>query len=151
MLLLLSVITFGLVGCESKETNNEKTEDDTNYLIEDKSISEWYEVAKGDKVVILTLGQTTCGHFKNFKPVVEKIVNKYDIDWYWVDVDQASSIPLTQEDVDILNDLFPDFEGTPYTAFVKSGEVIDKMNGAAQYNDTLSVVRGAFGGALSKR
>ena len=120
-------------------------------LIEDKHVTEWLEAASKDTITVITLGQTTCSHCIAFKPTAEKFVNKYDVDWYWVDVDGGASIQLTEQDIQILNEQFTDFTGTPYTAIYKSGTMIDKINGEAEYADVVEKIKNANGGELKER
>ena len=120
-------------------------------LIEDKHVTEWLEAASKDKITVLTLGQTTCSHCIAFKPTAEKFVNKYDVDWYWINVDQGAALELTEEDAQILNEQFPDFSGTPYTVIYKSGKQVDKINGRAEYADVVEIIKDANGGELKER
>lgn len=123
----------------------------TASLIDDKSVTEWFAKAQQDEITILTLAQTTCGHCISFKPTAEKFVNKYDIDWYWIDVDSGAKVQLSNEDIDILQNQFPDFTGTPYTVIVKGGAILDKINGEASYDRVLETVTKANGGELKER
>ena len=120
-------------------------------LIDDKHVTDWFEAASSDKLTVITLGQTTCSHCIAFKPTAEKFVNRYAVDWYWIDVDQGASIQLTEQDIEILNEQFSDFTGTPYTAIYKNGSIIDKINGEAEYADVVEKIKNANGGELTER
>ena len=120
-------------------------------LIDDLSVTEWFAKAAEDKLTVLTLGQTTCSHCIAFKPTAQKIVSQYDIDWYWIDVDEGAKVQLSNSDIQILQEQFPDFEGTPYTAIVRGGQILDKINGEADYDSVIEILENANGGELQTR
>jgi len=103
------------------------TPKDVSYLKDEVTVAEWLKEAEKDEYTIVTLAQTTCSHCINFKPTARKFTEKYDINYYWIEVDLITS----QEEYDAITELFEDFTGTPYTAVLKKGEVAGKVTGGA--------------------
>lgn len=123
------------------------TPKEENYLIEDTTITKWLEKIKEDKPTIVTLAQTTCGHCKTFKPRAQNFAKNYDIDYYWFETDLITE----QSEYDAISTLFDDFTGTPYTAVLKNGKVIGKVQGGAiEYSSLESQVK-SFGIELKER
>lgn len=110
----------------------------TEYVIEDASLSEWIAATNEDKYTIVTLAQTTCGACTAFKPSVQKFAETYDVEWYWFEVNL-----MEQSEFDKLGEMFPDFQGTPYTAVMKNGKVTGKINGAADYSSIAPAIKQA--------
>lgn len=102
------------------------TPKEETYLIENATADEFVSAIKEDKPVIVTLAQTTCGHCTNFKPTAKEFAKKYDIDFYWIEVDL-----LGEEDYYKVTGYFDDFSGTPYTAVLQKGKIVGKVQGGA--------------------
>lgn len=103
------------------------TPKEVSFLKDEATVSEWLKDAKEDKYTIVTLAQTTCGHCTNFKPTAKKLAEKYDVDYYWIEVDLIQD----EADYNAISELFEDFTGTPYTAVLKKGKVAGKVTGGA--------------------
>lgn len=116
-----------------------------NYIIDDATVSEWLAAAKGEDYTILTLAQTTCSHCQNFLPVAKKFAEKYDIDFYWFDVDQ-----LGQDDYETLTEQFENFQGTPYTVVLKDGKIKGEISGEVDLSTLVEDVETA-GVTLTER
>lgn len=99
-----------------------------SYLIEDATVTEWLADAKGEDYTIITLAQTTCGYCINFHPVANKFASKYDVKYYWIEIDL-----LGEEDYKELTKQFKDFKGTPYTAILKDGKIKGEFGGEVQF------------------
>jgi thiol-disulfide isomerase/thioredoxin len=106
-----------------------------SYLIQDATVTEWLADAKGDDYTIVTLAQTTCSHCLNFLPTAKKFSEKYDINFYWFDVDT-----LSQEDYTTLTEQFTNFEGTPYTVVLKSGKIKGEISGEVELSALVTQV-----------
>lgn len=113
------------------------TPKDESYLKDDVTVTEWLKGASEDKYTVVTLAQTTCSHCISFKPTAKKFAEKYDIDYYWIEVDLITA----EEDYNTIMELFEDFSGTPYTAVLKNGEVAGKVTGGAvEYSSLVSQI-----------
>lgn len=100
----------------------------TEYLKDNVSVAEWKAASEKDEYTIVTLAQTTCSHCVAFKPYVQKFVEKYDVNWYWIEVNL-----LEEKDYNIIGETFEDFTGTPYTAIMKKGKILNTINGEVEY------------------
>lgn len=65
---------------------------------------------------VLCISQTTCTHCQSYKPKLEKVANKYQINIYYIDVDL-----LTEEERKQFNKYVNISGGTPSTVFIKEG------------------------------
>ena len=77
---------------------------------------------------IFVISQTTCSHCASYKPKLEKVANKHNIDIYYIDVDL-----LTSDERGIL-DSYVSYDGTPATIFLKNGvetSAATRINGDA--------------------
>lgn len=116
MILLLS-------GCRSKITTYEQI--DYNTYTEKKSQKEDY---------ILYLGSSSCSHCQNFKPVLESIIEEYQLQIFYVDIST-----LTEKEYAVLkNDT--KLQGTPTVVFVEEGVVktSPKIIGEVDYGTAVS-------------
>lgn len=127
------------------------TPKDEKFVNDQVTVTEWFAKAKQDKLTVLTLGQTTCGHCINFRPVAEKFAKTYDIEWYWIDVDSGAAIQLTDDEKALIQAQFEDFAGTPYTAIMKNGKLMDVINGEAEYDEVVKTIKKVYGSELPER
>ena len=65
---------------------------------------------------VLCISQTTCSHCQSYKPKLNKVANKYQIEAYYIDVDL-----LTDEEKKELSKYVSISGGTPSTVFIKEG------------------------------
>lgn len=65
---------------------------------------------------VLCISQTTCSHCQSYKPKLEKVANKYQVNIYYIDVDL-----LTDENKKALSKYVSISGGTPSTVFIKEG------------------------------
>lgn len=65
---------------------------------------------------VLCISQTTCNHCQSYKPKLEKVANKYNVNIYYIDVDL-----LTEEEKKELTKYVSISGGTPSTIFIKNG------------------------------
>lgn len=91
-------------------------------------VNAWIEATKKDEYVVTVLGQTTCGHCKNYKPVMEEVKEEYGLNLYWFEINL-----MTSKDYKGLTKTYklPSYtEATPYTVITKNGKVIDDVQSA---------------------
>ncbi len=86
---------------------------------------------------ILYLGAKTCSHCQAFKPTLEKIARKYNLDVYYLDVSTLSN----DEYAIVKNKTF--LTGTPTIVFVKGGVVQSepRIEGEMSYNAALKLFK----------
>lgn len=86
------------------------------------------EKIENDESFVFVISQTVCNHCASFKPKIEKVANKYELNIYYIDVDLLT--------VDERNELksYVNYDGTPATIFIKNGEetsAATRINGDA--------------------
>ncbi len=99
-------------------------------------VQEWLTASKSDEYVVTVLGQTTCPHCINFKPVMASVNNEYDFKLYWFEIDVMSK--NDKEGYNALMNTYnlDGYQGTPYTFITKNGEFVDYTSGGKD-KDTL--------------
>lgn len=116
------VMTLFITGCGNKFTTyNEVSYDEYSNLIE----------AKED--LILYIGSANCSHCLDFKPTLEKIIKKYQLEINYIDVSK-----LTEKEYAILENKTK-LRGTPTVVFVEDGIVktSPKIQGALPYTSVV--------------
>lgn len=123
ILVLCSVImVLFLTGCGNKiSTYDEINYEEYSNLIEDKSD------------FILYMGSATCSHCSEFKPTLERIIKKYQVDVKYIDIST-----LSDKEYSVLKNKTK-LKGTPTVVFVEDGVVktSPKIVGAVNYNVAL--------------
>ena len=87
------------------------------------SVDEVVEKINNKDSFVLCISQTTCTHCKSFKPKLETVSEKYEVDIYYIDIDKydEDEISLFKKNVS--------FDGsTPVTAFIVDGEEASASN-----------------------
>lgn len=114
-------ITFFIVGCNKNK--EPYIEIDYNQLEE--------KINNKDSF-ILVIGSNQCTHCASYKLTMTDIVNKYNIEIYYIDIYQLNDSELAK-----LNNKFS-FSGTPVTVFVEGGKEKDsqfnRIDGAKDYD-----------------
>ena len=85
------------------------------------------EKAKKEDSFILIVSQTTCSHCAEYKPKIQSIAKKYNIDIYYIDYDLEN----TDNRDTFLNEYKLD-GSTPITLFIKKGKqtnIFDRIEG----------------------
>lgn len=103
ILILILVPLLLICGC-SKKTYTEISYDDFKQKIDNK------------ESFILFIGAESCAHCATYKPTLNSVINKYNVDVYYIDIDKLSS-----KESSYLNNAVP-FTGTPTTVFIKNGK-----------------------------
>ena len=76
---------------------------------------------------ILCISRTTCSHCLTYKPKLEKISRKYNIDIYYIDIDKYDD-----DEVNTFRSYVSFDGGTPTTTFIKDGievSISNRING----------------------
>ncbi len=92
-----------------KETNEDK------HLVE-ITFNELQEKANNKETFILLVSQTNCSHCLEFKPTFKKVLAKYDITAYNIELDKLNTEEKTK-----LKDI-ANVTSTPTTVFIDNGE-----------------------------
>lgn len=116
------VMTLFLTGCWNKNA----TYEEINY-------SEYSSLIEEKEDFILYLGSSECSHCSSFKPILEQIIDKYDLEVKYVDISKLSS-----EEYAVLQNKTK-LQGTPTVVFVEDGivQTSPKIVGAVEYNVAL--------------
>ena len=72
---------------------------------------------------ILCISRTTCSHCLTYKPKLEKISRKYNIDIYYIDIDKYDD-----DEVNTFRSYVSFDGGTPTTTFIKDGTEVSSSN-----------------------
>lgn len=118
LILFVAILTLALTGCSNSKDLIEISYDDLATKIENKDS------------FVLYVGRTTCSHCKDFKPILEKVVNEYDLDVYYIDLDNVSNAKYNA----VLKKI--DGEGTPTTVYIEKGKTLSspRIEGARDYD-----------------
>ncbi len=105
-----------------------------------KNLDSFFNDIKKDDYVILVIGDTTCEFSKNFKPVVENVMKKYDLNYYWFDINIMDSSDRDK----IMNDkrFNKDYHGTPHTLVIKNDEVETYLSGYREMDEFVNFLGG---------
>ena len=141
-LLAALLILFGnFVKKQDKVKQNEEQENvNVDGYKNIDSLSSLDEAIYGDNSVIL-LSQTTCSYCKQFKPVLERVKNDYNLDVYEIVLDELDD-ELVSDMMNSDNE-FGDFFyensdwGTPLLSLFQDGELVDSVSG---YTEEASLV-----------
>lgn len=80
------------------------------------SVSDVIEKINNKESFVLCISQTTCSHCASYKPKLEKISRKYDIELFYIDIDN-----YRDDEVATFKKYISFDGGTPVTAFIKDG------------------------------
>ena len=111
-------MTLFLTGCGNKIT----TYDEIDY-------NEYSSLIEAKEDFVLYIGSATCSHCLSFKPTLEKIIEKYQLDVKYIDISK-----LTDTEYEVLKNKTK-LQGTPTVVFIEDGVVqtSPKIVGAVDY------------------
>ena len=120
------IFVFLLAGCVDKIS----TYDEINY-------DEYSSMIENSEDFILYLGSANCSHCMDFKPTLEKVIKKYQIDVKYVDISLLSS-----KEYAVLKNKTK-LQGTPTVVFVEDGVVqtSPKIVGALSYDKAVKIFK----------
>ena len=117
VLLIIALFALTLTGCsKDKELIN------INY--DDLS-----EKIRNRESFVLYVGSSECSHCAEFKPILEKAVNKYKVDVYYINMANISAAKYNA----VMKKV--DGRGTPTTVYIKDGktESSPRIEGESDY------------------
>ena len=101
--LTIVLTTVFLTGCSPKTYNEISYQDLTDML-------------NNKEDFVLVIGSETCSACQSFRPTMEKVIKKYNLDIKYIDISK-----LSEEDESELVSKFA-FSGTPTTIFITNGK-----------------------------
>jgi len=101
-----------------------------------KIVDSFYEAFDSKSSKIVYLGRPGCGACASFRPVLEEVVEEYDLSYLDINTDNITTSQLRT----IVEELGLDWDdfGTPTLAVVKSGKVIKSQVGAMDEDGLVS-------------
>lgn len=101
------------------------------------TFDEYAKMIENEETFILLMGQPSCSHCADFKPTIEKVIKKYQIEVKYIDISK-----LSDKEYSILkNKTF--ITGTPNTVFIKEGKLDTsaKISGAKSYEAVVNALK----------
>lgn len=133
-ILMIMILVLGFTGCtitkntdeEKKPTNNEintksgdekgiKANEEKNTKSIDINYDEFSVKVKNKETFALLMWQTGCTHCETFEPKLNKVIKKYNIKMYSMDLSKLDEIEYAK----MKNKTF--INGTPTMVFLKDG------------------------------
>jgi predicted bacteriocin transport accessory protein len=91
------------------------------------------EVFNGSETSLIYVGRSGCSYCRIFAPILEQIVENYDVLPYYVNSDEVSFDDIIALDEDYFNDIGTNNLGTPLVLIVKDGTILKNQIGASSY------------------
>lgn len=118
---LITTILFSLLltGCSKSKELISVNYDELSKKIENKDS------------FVLYVGSSSCSHCADFKPILEKVINKYNLDVYYINMADLSDAKYNA----VMKKV--DGQGTPTTVYIENGKtkISPKIEGAREYDD----------------
>ncbi len=135
--LILILALFLTFSCGQEITNDgfkvkKGYDNNKNYIKNITNINNFIKLYNSNKTSVIVIGQTQCSHCIEFKPKVNKVTYSTNSTIYWLEYDTLNGNDRNK--FQNLNEKFKEF-GTPYTIFVKNGEIIDELIGDVGANN----------------
>ena len=101
------------------------------------SVDNWYNETLSNNYVVTVLAGSTCPYCKKYKPIIEKLSEKYGFSLYFFNTDL-----LNEDDYMKLTTTY-DFnsEYIPYTVIIKKKEVVADMVGFSSEEETIKFLK----------
>lgn len=117
VLLIIAVFALTLTGCSNDKELINISYDDLSEKIRNK------------ESFVLYVGSSECSHCAEFKPILEKVVNKYNLDVYYINMANISAAKYNA----VMKKV--DGKGTPITVYIKDGktESSPRIEGESDY------------------
>ena len=129
-IIAILVIVFFIAVMVSNEKSISKT-----MKIHDITFAEYLDKIKEDKFNIFVIGRTDCSHCIEYKPQVNQVANKYDLDIWYINIDnlELNDYIYLHDNINVLKDEY-DSEGnpgipTPVTVIYRNGYELDSELG----------------------
>lgn len=122
LLLCICVMTMFITGCGNKLTTYNEV-----------SYTEYSDLIESKEDFILYIGSANCSHCIDFKPTLEKVIKKYQLEVNYIDVSK-----LSEKEYAVLENKTK-LHGTPTVVFVEDGIVktSPKIQGALPYTSVI--------------
>lgn len=122
LIIMVSFICIILTGCSNGKDLVEISYDELSDKIEAKDS------------FVLYVGSSECSHCADYRPTLEKIIYKYKLDVYYINLAKLSASKRQA----VLNKI--DAEGTPMTVYLEKGKTknLPRVEGARDYETTLA-------------
>ncbi len=119
---------------ENTEATEEETSDEYDVsMFTEIDADKLVDLYNSKKLSVIYFGRPTCGFCVQFLPSLQKSVEEYDYELYYVDIDKVSDDDV--EKITKLDDFFEEKYGeTPTVVFVKNKKIVDNQVGAADYD-----------------
>ena len=109
------------------------------------TLNETIKKIENKESFILYIKQDQCSHCLEFTPIFKKVLGEYEIDAYYISLDDLTNEQktYTKEDVTI-NDLNITIDGTPTVVFIDKGVETSKLNrivGSQQKNNIVQKLK----------
>lgn len=114
IIVMLIMSSFLFIGCSNDKDLKEISYDDLRNKIESK------------ESFVLYVGSSSCSHCAEFRPKLEKVINKYKLDVYYVNMANLSEAKYNS----VMKKV--DGKGTPITVYIEKGKtkISPKIDGA---------------------
>ncbi len=121
LIVLIAICTLSITGC-----GKEKELISINY-------DELGEKIKNKDSFVLYVGSSECSHCAEFKPILEKVVKKYKLEVYYINM---ANLSLAKYNA-VMKKI--DGRGTPTTVYLNKGktESSPRIEGESDYETTL--------------
>ena len=107
--------------------------------LKEVNIKEVIEKVNDKEDFVLCISKTTCTHCNSYKPKLDKISKKYNLEIFYIDIDKYS----TEEESEFKK--YISFDGsTPVTVFIKNGEektASNRIFGNLSYDKVLKKIK----------
>ena len=120
--IILFTVTILLCGCSKKEH------------IKEISLDEFKEKIANKETFVVYVGNKDCSHCISYRPILEKVLDDYDITIYHVDNSKLDNNEYAEFRTYI------NISGTPTVAFITSGEeetTLNRITGEASRSETI--------------
>lgn len=143
LLLVNSIALFASLGDPKTNTNTSGSDSEESYEYDISMFKEvdkdgYMDVFNKDEINVVYLGRATCGYCVQFLPTLQKAQEDYGYKTLYIDTDKISNDDL----IAILKTMDLDYDsfGTPTTAVVKNGKVLDTQIGYSDYETFVSML-----------
>lgn len=97
-----------------------------------------YERFENDETFVFVLGSSTCSACVTYKPVLEELIDNYDVEINYVEIDKVDQDEVAKLNTDFLDE---SLEWTPTTYVVVEGEVVYEESNVIRYTDLITLFR----------
>ena len=123
---------------EKTEANKEYTQSNTSQYknINTIGVNDLKTAMKNENKIIFIATGTTCSHCKNYKPILNMVLEENQLKAYEID-----AWKLSKEELAELKELVGSFEGVPFTVIIKGGKVVDNRVGELTRDGVIELLK----------